>query len=98
MQYFTTTVPDRPRVLYYYDEMRKDGIEPSSHTYNLLMQAYGTIEPLDLQAMHNVFDTMRAHAAKDRSHGITGKDAVKVDGVHWATLINCHGAVNKGEL
>jgi hypothetical protein len=98
MQYFTTTFPDRARVLHYYDEMRKDNVSPSSHTYNILMQAYGTVEPLDLEAMHKVFDTMRQHAAEDRRIGTKAKDAVKVEGVHWATLINCHGAVNRGSL
>lgn len=88
MQYFTLTQPDRARVLHYYDRLVEADVQPSSHTYNTLMQAFGTIEPLDLRAMHRVFDTLRKNPHAD----------ARVEGLHWATLINCHGAVNKGPL
>lgn len=86
MQYFTLTQPDRPRVLHYYDRLVEAKVQPSSHTYNILMQAFGTIEPLDLRAMHKVFDTLKKNPHSD----------ARVEGLHWATLINCHGAANKG--
>lgn len=88
MQYFTTTQPDRTRALYYYDELVKAGVVPSEHTYNLLMLAYGTIEPVNFSAMYRVFDILR------RSDG--SKSQPRVQGLHWATLINCYGAVGKG--
>ena len=87
MQYFTTAQPDRTRVLYYYDELVRAGVFPSAHTYNLLMLAYGTIEPIALGAMEKVFDTLRR---KNR-----GGDA-GVEGLHLATMINCYGSVNRG--
>lgn len=88
MQYFTLTQPDRTRVLHYYDRLVEAKVQPSSHTYNILMQAFGTIEPFDLRAMHKVFDTLRKQPHAD----------ARVEGLHWATLINCHGAANKGAL
>lgn len=88
MQHFTNSQPDRERVLYYYDELVKAGVQPSSYTYNVLMQAYGTIEPIDLKAMHRVFDSMVQKPTAD----------AHLQGLHWATLINCHGTVAKGEL
>lgn len=87
MQYYTTAQPDRARVLFYYDELVNAGVQPSSHTYNLLMLAYGTIEPIELGAMEKVFSTLRK-----KSWGET-----TVQGLHYATLINCHGAVAKSK-
>ncbi|CED84883.1 FOG: PPR repeat [Phaffia rhodozyma] len=85
MQYFITSHPDRERVLYYYDELLKANISPTSHTYNLLMQAYGSIEPVDLRAMHKVFEALIQAPTAD----------ARLEGIHWATLINCHGNVNR---
>ncbi|KAL7413901.1 hypothetical protein BDY24DRAFT_351224 [Mrakia frigida] len=83
MQYYTTAQPDRSRVLFYYDELVNAGVQPSSHTYNLLMLAYGTIEPIDLNAMEKVFSILRKRTSGETT----------VQGLHYATLINCHGAV-----
>lgn len=47
------------------------------------MDAYGTIEPIDLTAMHDVFNTLVA----DRN--------VAVQGTHWAALINAWGCAKK---
>lgn len=88
MQYYTTAQPDRERVLFYYDELVNAGVQPSSHTYNLLMLAYGTIEPVDLKAMEKVFSILRK-----KTWGET-----TVQGLHYATLINCHGAVARGSF
>lgn len=49
----------------------------------LVLDAYGTIEPVDFAAMEATFDAL----CKDRN--------VKVHGVHWASLINAYGCVGK---
>ena len=49
----------------------------------LLIDAYGCIEPIDLPAMEKVFQDLVA----DRS--------VSVQGTHWAALINAYGCVHK---
>jgi pentatricopeptide repeat protein len=33
MQMYTTTKPNRESVLYYYEKMRRDNVEPTAHTY-----------------------------------------------------------------
>ena len=47
------------------------------------MDAYGTIEPLDVDAMEKTFEQLE----KDR--GVT------INGAHWASLINAYGCAKK---
>lgn len=83
MQLYAHTKPDRERVLHYYDQLLRAGVEPSAHTYKLLIDAYGTIEPVDVDAMEGVFKLLR----NNRS--------VVLQGSHWAALINAYGCVKK---
>ncbi|KAG6890194.1 hypothetical protein C0992_002851 [Termitomyces sp. T32_za158] len=83
IQMYTTVKPDRSRALYYYKEMRKEKIFPSAHTYKLLLDAYGTIEPVDLEKMESTFRKIK----EDKR--------VAVQGVHYAALINAYGCVSK---
>ncbi|KAH8825342.1 hypothetical protein DL96DRAFT_1612885 [Flagelloscypha sp. PMI_526] len=55
MQLYTSIRPDRERALFFYDQMKQAGVRPSSHTYKLLMDAYGSCEPYDPAAMQQVF-------------------------------------------
>ncbi|KAG2125888.1 hypothetical protein BD769DRAFT_1463883 [Suillus cothurnatus] len=83
MQLYAHTKPDRERVLYYYDQLLLAGVKPSAHTYKLLIDAYGTIEPVDVGAMEDIFELLR----NNRS--------VVLQGSHWAALINAYGCVKK---
>ncbi|KAF8905824.1 hypothetical protein CPB84DRAFT_1676251 [Gymnopilus junonius] len=83
MQLHTTTKPSRQSFLYYYDEMRKAGVKPSAHTYKLMLDAYGSLEPVDLQQMEKVF----AELQRDKS--------VEITGAHFASIINAYGCVSK---
>lgn len=83
MQMYTHTKPDRERVLHYYDLMIKAGIKPSAHTYKLLVDAYGTIEPIDIKAAEETFKK------------IESSTEVTLQGTHWAALINAYGCVLK---
>lgn len=47
------------------------------------MDAHGTIEPVDLKAMEDVFDRLCAERH------------VQVQGTHWGSLINAYGCVGK---
>lgn len=78
-----TKHPNREKVLYYFDEMLRQNLSPSDHTYNLLMQAYGFIEPYDPVSMRDVFE----RACADRN--------VRINGSHWSTLINVKGSIEK---
>ncbi|KAH8105422.1 hypothetical protein BXZ70DRAFT_525117 [Cristinia sonorae] len=83
MQLYTHTKPDRERVLYYAEALKRFNVPYTSHTYKLLMDAYGTIEPLDVDAMEQTFQTLE----KDRT--------VSIAGTHWASLINAYGCAKK---
>jgi pentatricopeptide repeat protein len=52
-------------------------------TFQLLLDAYGTIVPANLSALESTFEDLVADPK------------VKVTGVHWAALINAYGCVMK---
>lgn len=81
MQFFIQSVPDRERALGYYNKMRAADVRPSAHTYKLLLDLYGAIEPVQPHEMERVFDELASNPA------------VNVQGTHWASLINCYGCV-----
>ncbi|KAJ9476123.1 hypothetical protein PHBOTO_006210 [Pseudozyma hubeiensis] len=81
MQFFVQSVPDRQKALVYYNKMLAAGVEPSAHTYKLLLDMFGAIEPVDAREMERVF----AELADARS--------VAVQSTHWASLINCYGCM-----
>jgi pentatricopeptide repeat protein len=85
MQLHLQTRPSRERVLHYYDAMRAANVHPSAHTYKLLLDAYGTLAPINLPAMNRVF------------HDLCHDREVSVQGTHWASLVTAHG-IHAGDL
>ncbi|EJD00786.1 uncharacterized protein FOMMEDRAFT_125211 [Fomitiporia mediterranea MF3/22] len=83
IQFYTHIVRDRERALHYFGLLLASGIKPTAHTYKLLIDSYGTIEPTDLVSMEDVF----LQLTKDKR--------VQVQGVHWAALINAWGCIQK---
>ncbi|THH04931.1 hypothetical protein EW145_g5167 [Phellinidium pouzarii] len=83
IQFYTHIVRDRERALYYFSALLAVGIKPTAHTYKLLIDCYGTIEPTDTASMEDVFSKL----IRDRR--------VQTEGVHWAALINAWGCVQK---
>ncbi len=81
MQLHLTTEPSRELVLHYYNQMVQRGVPPSAHTYKLLLDAYGTLDPIDLDAMERIFDNLSADSN------------LSVGSTHWASLINAYGSV-----
>ncbi|PWN34317.1 uncharacterized protein FA14DRAFT_161752 [Meira miltonrushii] len=79
IQFYVHSQPDRSKALAYYDRMLHHNVEPTAHTYKLLLDAYGTIEPVDIVGMQDIFG--RLIAARK----------VNVDGAHWASVITAHG-------
>jgi hypothetical protein len=49
----------------------------------LLLDAYGTIEPVDISAMETVFKELEAN------------QRVRLQGAHWASMLNAWGCVQK---
>ncbi|KAF1347964.1 hypothetical protein BDV97DRAFT_334881 [Delphinella strobiligena] len=80
MQYFLTTKRDRSKVLSYYERMRAKGIQPTMHTYKLLIDTHATLEPVNMAAGEAVLKQMRA--AGDYP-----------EAVHFASLIHAKGCV-----
>jgi pentatricopeptide repeat protein len=80
MQYFLATKRDRSKVLSYYERMRSKGIEPTLHTYKLLIDAHATLEPVDMHAAEAVLADMATAG-------------VQPEAVHYASLIHAKGCV-----
>lgn len=78
MQFFLTTKRDRGKVLSYYERMLSKNIQPTMHTYKLLIDTYATLDPVDLAAAEGVLDTIRALGQKPEA-------------VHYASLIHAKG-------
>ncbi|KAF2733170.1 hypothetical protein EJ04DRAFT_277213 [Polyplosphaeria fusca] len=80
MQFFLTTKRDRSKVLNYYERMRSKRIEPTTHTYKLLIDTYATLEPVDMEAAETVLDQIRRSGAVPEA-------------VHYSSLIHAKGCV-----
>jgi pentatricopeptide repeat protein len=80
MQFFLTTKRDRSKVIAYYERMRSKKIEPTTHTYKLLIDTHATLEPVAMEAAEAVLVQIR------QSGGIP-------EAVHYASLIHAKGCV-----
>ncbi|RMZ76731.1 hypothetical protein DV737_g4698, partial [Chaetothyriales sp. CBS 132003] len=80
IQYFLNTKRDRSKVLQYYERMKTRNIKPTSHTYKLLIEAYASLEPVNLEAAEALLEEMKAAG--------TAPEAV-----HYGTLIHAKGCV-----
>lgn len=78
MQFCLTTKRDSEKVLSYYQRMRTKNIQPTMHTYKLLIDTYATLEPVNLAAAEGVLDTIRASGNRPEA-------------VHYASLIHAKG-------
>ncbi|KAL3418438.1 pentatricopeptide repeat domain-containing protein [Phlyctema vagabunda] len=80
MQFFLTTKRDKAKVLAYYERMQSKGIQPTNHTYKLLVDTHATLEPVNMPAAEAVLDVIRS----------TGQ---KPEAVHYSSLIHAKGCV-----
>jgi murein L,D-transpeptidase YcbB/YkuD len=80
MQFFLTTKRDKAKVLAYYERMKNKGIQPTNHTYKLLVDTHATLEPVNMEAAEAVLDVIRS----------TGQ---KPEAVHYSSLIHAKGCV-----
>ncbi|TFK35045.1 hypothetical protein BDQ12DRAFT_737778 [Crucibulum laeve] len=83
MQAYTTTKPNRERALHYYEALKSAGVAPTAHTYKLLLDAYGAIEPVDVTSMEGVFSELLEDSKAE------------LQSTHFASLINAYGCVLK---
>lgn len=82
LQFYVQTRQDRTEALRFYEKMRAQLLTPSAHTYKLLMDAYATLEPVDLDAAENILKLI----ASDRQ---------RPTGAHYAALIHAYGCVKQ---
>ncbi|KAG9235813.1 putative pentatricopeptide repeat-containing protein [Amylocarpus encephaloides] len=80
MQFFLTTKRDKAKVLAYYERMKSKGIQPTNHTYKLLVDSHATLEPVNMEAAEAVLDVIRS----------TGQNP---EAVHYSSLIHAKGCV-----
>jgi pentatricopeptide repeat protein len=80
IQYFLNTKRDRSKVLAYYERMRARNIQPTMHTYKLLIDAYASLDPVDMNAAERVLETIQAKGQRPEA-------------VHYASLIHAKGCV-----
>jgi len=80
IQFFAITKRDRAKVLQYYQRMLTVGIEPTGHTYKLLIDAYASLDPPDIDAAQGILDMMETKR-------------VPVECTHHASLIHAKGCV-----
>lgn len=78
MQFFLTTKRDKSKVLAYYERMKSKNIQPTNHTYKLLVDTHATLEPINMAAAEAVLDVIRS----------TGQSP---DAVHYSSLIHAKG-------
>ncbi|MCJ1303313.1 hypothetical protein MMC08_006121 [Hypocenomyce scalaris] len=78
MQFFLTTKRDSSKVLAYYQRMQTKNIQPTMHTYKLLIDTYATLEPINMAAAEGVLDTIRTSGQRPEA-------------VHYASLIHAKG-------
>ncbi|KAL8669661.1 MAG: hypothetical protein Q9168_005757 [Polycauliona sp. 1 TL-2023] len=78
MQFFLTTKRDSQKVLEYYARMASKNIQPTMHTYKLLIDTYATLEPVNMTAAEGVMNAMRA-------------SGLPPEAVHYAALVHAKG-------
>lgn len=78
MQFFLTTKRDSTKVLAFYERMLSRDIQPTMHTYKLLIDTHATLDPIDLAAAEGVLDAIRASGQRPEA-------------VHYASLIHARG-------
>jgi pentatricopeptide repeat protein len=80
MQFFLSTKRDRSKVISYYERMRARNIQPTTHTYKLLIDTHATLDPIDMEAAEAVLKQIREHGELPEA-------------VHFASLIHAKGCV-----
>lgn len=67
-------------MLAYYERMRSRNIQPTTHTYKLLIDTYATLDPIDMEAAEAVLEQIRQHGELPEA-------------VHFASLVHAKGCV-----
>jgi pentatricopeptide repeat protein len=60
MQHFVRVRADRTQALHYWHRLLAQNLAPSAHSYRLLIEAYGHLDPVDPDGVKRVLSMMRA--------------------------------------
>ena len=82
IQFYVQTKQDRVQALHFYEKMRSHLITPSAHTYKLLIDAYGTLEPVDVDSAESILN-------------LIASDSQKPTSAHFAAIIHAHGCAKQ---
>ncbi|KAK9447714.1 uncharacterized protein V1518DRAFT_71833 [Limtongia smithiae] len=82
LQFYVVHKQDREQALKYFQRMRDLKLTPTSHSYKLLIDAFATIEPTDIEAAEQVLVRIK-------------EDRQPITIQHYAALINAYGCVNR---
>ncbi|CCG83127.1 PPR repeat protein [Taphrina deformans PYCC 5710] len=80
LQHFVQVKKDRAKAFFYWDKLRARAISPTPHTYRLLIEAHGHLEPVDPVGAESVVEMMQANR-------------VCVETIHHAAIIHMYGVV-----
>jgi pentatricopeptide repeat protein len=80
MQFYVNTKHDRSKALEFYERMLNAKLDPTSHTYKLLIEAYATLEEPDLEGAERIIIQME-------------EARIPIEAVHHAVLIHAKGCV-----
>jgi len=81
MQHYATRQPDRDAILRVDGDLRDLDLLSHSLTYEVLINAYGAIAPVDKNTMWEVIELLEANETQH----------AKIQGFHWAAAIRCLG-------
>lgn len=82
MQHFIQCQKDRLKAFHYWTKLSQQSIKPTAHSYRLLIEALGHLEPADPEAATAVLATMR-------------RSGIDVEAVHHAAIINMYALTLK---
>lgn len=82
LQFYVLHRKDREQALQFFDMMRHRRLDLSAHSYKLLIDAYTTIEPIDMEGAGNVLRMIE-------------QDGKTVSAQHYAALITAYGVTLK---
>ncbi|KAI9318821.1 hypothetical protein BX666DRAFT_1931830 [Dichotomocladium elegans] len=83
IQFYTQQRPNREKALEYFHLLQRYNLQPSGHTYRLLMEVYANIPPYDMVTAHKLLTDM------SKRHNLQPGPN------HFATLIHSYGCLHR---
>ncbi|KAI7880201.1 TPR-like protein [Lichtheimia hyalospora FSU 10163] len=83
IQFYAQQKPNREKALEYFHLLQRYRLQPSAHTFRLLIEVHANITPFDMVTAHRVLTDM------ERRHGVSPGPT------HYATLIRSYGCLHR---